>query len=136
MQARQRGQKTYIRFFIRSIFEKDFIEKEFGRIGKEIEDALDNVTAIHEIFETWTKFGPSGKITVSDQWSNRNLLEIGIYRDGWHIKIKSINYSEIFPKISERVFGDKNRREVWTQQTSLVVPMTIELIKELRKHAS
>ncbi|MFW6002716.1 MAG: hypothetical protein ACOCQD_05185 [archaeon] len=132
MQARQRGQKTYIRFLIRSVFEKDFIKKEFNRISKEIEDALDNVTATHEIFETWTKFGPSGKITVSDQQLDRILLQIGIYRDGWHIKIKSINYREFFPEISEKIFGDKNRKEAWTQQTSLVIPMTIKLIKELR----
>lgn len=132
MKARQRGQKTYIRFMIRAIFEKDYLDNEFGRMCKEIESELDYVSTTYDIFESWTMLGPSGRIKVVDRKEKQILLEITISRSGWTIQIDSLNRSEIFPKISEKVFGDKNRRAAWTQQTSLVVPMTTELIEELR----
>lgn len=132
MKTRQRGQKTYIRFMIRAIFEKDFIDNEFSRICEEIESKLDNVSTTYDIFESWTVFGPTGRIKVADRKAKKILLSIGVFRDGWHIKLNTINNSEVFPEVSQKVFGDMNRKTAWTQQTSLVVPMTIELIKELR----
>lgn len=132
MKVRQRGQKTYIRFKIRTIFEEDYLENEFSRICREIESKLEDVATTFDIFESWTIFGPSGRIKIVDRKVKQIMLNIGVFRDGWHISLKSINHSEFFPEISEKVFGDKNRRTAWTQQTSLVVPMTVELIEELR----
>jgi hypothetical protein len=133
MKVRQRGQKTYIRFKIRAIFEEeDFLDNEFSRMCKEIESQLDYVSTTFDVFESWTKLGPSGRIKVVDRKEKQIILEISVNRSGWTIRIDTINHSEFFPQISKKVFGNKNSRAAWTQQTSLVVPMTIELIEELR----
>lgn len=132
MKTRQPGKPTYIRFKIRAIFEENFLENEFSRICEEIESKLENVATTFNLYP-WTGLGPSGIIKVVDRNENQIILQIGVNRDGWTIRIDSINRSEFFPQVNNEIFGDKNKKAAWTQQTSLVVPMTIELVKELRE---
>lgn len=133
MDVRRPGKKTYTRFLIRSCFDKDYFENKFEEIGDKIKNYSADITASYS-FREWANINPTSIISVVDHKKNNRVeIKITVNRKGWNIVLQTVNNSEIFPQLSLEVFGDKNKREAWTQQNSLVPEMTIELIKKVRE---
>jgi len=58
---------------------------------------------------------------------------IGIYRDGFHLSIRNIDYLKNSEKLLQYVFGDLNSTIGWTQEIEKVAPMMNSIIKDIEQ---
>jgi len=135
-----RGKMTYPRFFLKAAFEDSATMT--GIWDKEIVKDLPGGSA------SWTaSLGPYptnlSRYAITYSTTRRYLVglltfEIGIYRDGFHISMKTSGHGAMSNKdqfdLSEAIFGDPNRTSLWTQEIAKVAPMTNELLKKIEEH--
>jgi hypothetical protein len=132
---RYRGKPTYRRFFIRNAFESSMTHR---RLWEEIiYDKLDD----KGMWTFSTNNTPTELSPYSIHLSTRRkmsecpghvFIEIGLYRDGFHIKFDSEGTSRI--DMSKAVFDDPNRNNLWTQEAERVAPMANDLVKRIEKY--
>jgi hypothetical protein len=64
--------------------------------------------------------------------------EIGVYRDGFHITLKSPTTAHLSTEnalgLSKKVFGEINRYTGWTPTIEKVAPMANAMVKEIKDY--
>lgn len=132
MKPRQRGQPTYRRTILMSVFEGySFLEKILYDIASKAEFKVKNGFEDISVQQfPKTKLGPSGKLTIRDNSSLK--YEVGLFRDGWRVQLFVYN---TYPssELQKNIFGETNRTSAWTQETEKVPDIIAELSGEARK---
>ncbi len=135
---RQKGEPTFRRMILRGIFSPvgDYEDIWWKQVMRGIDDKISWDT---NVFEYESILGKS-HVTLKNSMRIEDIPDrgifvdvvIGIYRDGYHIKI--IPDRSVLD-INKHVFdGDMNRNFAWTQQTSLVAPIANEIVGRLKTY--
>lgn len=134
MNPKQKGKPTYRKDLITNIFDDSYMWKLLERIGFDIYKNFDDVEASASMFPSKTKYGYSGNLRIR---SSNFTVDIGMFRDGWRIKIGSVarNRRDMISldKLRFKIFGDMNINGIWTQETEKVTDLAIQLIKEINE---
>lgn len=136
VKIKQKGIPTYKRSMVRWIWTPVRLENDLyntGKFfGKEYYPSL-LVNKINvRIYKQWTDIGPSGYLTV--ELRPDFIMNVGCYRDGWHINLEHLGNRDLYLDINKKIFGDVNKNQMWTQEDEKVVHMMGELYKELKKY--
>lgn len=132
IEYRQKGLPTYRYYFIKDVFEKE--EDIVERWDKDIKLKLDGYTTewILKINRHKTNYSKLS-ITLARTFYNEHQiytnLEIGLYRDGFHITLVDLNDTEL----RKYLFGDINRSTAWTQEVAKVALIANEITTEIKK---
>lgn len=127
MKQRQRGEPTYRKDVIRGLFDDKIHRILLDEIGLEIISELQNGKYDIHMANSKTKYGYRGEIRLT---ALRCQITIGMFRDGWYIRLKNIKSMQTSLEQRKQIFGDVNKDHVWTQETEKVSDLAIQLIRE------
>jgi hypothetical protein len=132
---KQKGKPTYRRDMVRWIWnpksQANDLFKIVNKFGKKYYPSLPISNVDINEYEKWTLLGPAADISVK---INKNYkIELGCYRDGWHITLHEINISPNY-HLRQSIFGDKNSTTLWTQETEKVSEMMGQLFNDLERY--
>lgn len=127
MNLKQRGEPTYRKDVIRGLFDDKIHRILLDEIGLEIVSELKNGKYDIQMAGSKTKYGVRGEIRLT---ALQCQITIGMFRDGWHIRLKNIKSMKTSLEQRKQIFGDVNRDHVWTQETDKVAELAIQLLRE------
>jgi hypothetical protein len=128
---KHRGEPTYRRTILRAIFEGyDYLKQLMTEIALEAQGKVEgNFQSIDVMQLPDTMLGPHAELNIKDDSTLK--YEIGLFRDGWHIKL-FVHNTWPSAELQKEIFGELNRTEVWTQETEKVASLIAELAQEAR----
>lgn len=134
------GPKTYQKFLLVSVFDKDHHKTEArwnNLIIKKLDDKLNWIphydmapTELSRWEVIWRRSFTFREGSVR--------AEIGLYRDGFHITVKSPTTAHLSTQhafgLSEKIFGEINRYTGWTPTIEKVAPMANAIVKDIKDY--
>ena len=138
---RKRGKKNYPRFFFHNIFEEPQTHTNYWdrHIIKDLPGGPAFWSASFNPHDT--ELSKYSIVWKSKKGFGPGLLEfeIGLYRDGFHIRMRSSNINGIpsdrYKELKKDLFdGDINRDVLWTQDYTIVASMVNELFDRINEH--